>query len=516
MSYRDIFGFVSKVREKDREKQSKNTPNLIEKEQDDGAITVQQGGPLGGHSLHVLDIDGVVKDENELIKKYREVAKHPEIENAIEDIVNEAIVLEADKDVVSINTDRVELSENIKKKIREEFDHVCTLLNFEANAYQLFRKWYVDGRIVHHIVAEENTGISQILPVDPCRIKKIREIEKKIDNKTQSEVTEVKEEYYMYSENGVTDIQSSTYKGLKLSLDSVVMTGSGLLDQTRKRHLSYLDKAIRPINQLRLIEDAIVIYRISRAPERRAFYVDCGNRSPQNAEKFMVRMMNHFKNQIAYDASTGELTSKTKHLSMLEDFWLPRFEGRQGTQIETLQGGQNLGDLEDVKYFQQKLYRSLNVPVARLDSDSPIAGLGRSSEITREELKFAKFVFRLKMEFAQMLNELTGIQLTTKKILTMEEWKEVSPDLNYDFNEDSFYSELKDAEIMNERIRLARDAEEMREMGYYSKETIRKKILRQTDEEIEEIAKQIKEDEANGEGVNNDEEDGEDLWQTRQ
>ena len=414
----------------------------------------------------------------------------PELETAIDEIVNEAIVMEDSGKSVDINMDELQQPDTIKKKIKDEFDYILKILNFGNMGHDIFRRWYIDGRMFWHVVIDDASpalGIQEIRYIDPRRIRKIREIQKTKDTKTGMEIIKSEKEYYLYNERGVVGAHSNL--GTKIAVDAIVNVNSGLMDSKRAMVLSYLHKAIKPLNQLRMIEDATVIYRLSRAPERRIFYIDVGNMPTVKAEQYLRDIMVKYRNKLVYDSSTGEIKDDRKHLSMLEDFWLPRREGGKGTEITTLPGGQNLGELEDVKYFEKKLYKSLGVPVSRLEAQQGFS-LGRTTEITRDELKFTKFIQRLRSKFSGLFDDLLRVQLALKRVCTEEEWKNFREDIWYDYKKDNNFTELKEAELITSRVSLLQLVDPF--VGkYFSQEWIRKNILQQTDEDIEEINNQI-------------------------
>ena len=434
------------------------------------------------------------------------MANHPELEMAIDEIVNEAITYSTDKRVVDVNTDNLKTTDSIKKKITEEFETVLRLLNFSNLASDLFKRWYIDGRMYYHIVVNEKNpkeGIQELRYIDPRKIRKVREVKTGRDPKTGATVILSTAEYYVYSDRGTTtqNYTSSTSSGLRISPDSVININSGLMDAKNTFVISFLHKVIKPLNQLRMIEDAVVIYRISRAPERRIFYIDVGNLPKGKAEQYLRDVMVKYRNKMVYDASTGELRDDRKHMSMLEDFWLPRREGGKGTEITTLPAGQNLGELEDVKYFQKKLLNALNVPLSRLDEQGGggFAGLGRSQEITRDELKFAKFIQRLRNKFSIIFTEALGTQLILKGICTSEEWREWKEVINYDYKKDNNFTELREAELLQNRLQMVGMVDPY--IGkYFSHEFVKKKVLQMTDDEIEEMQEQI--DAENEQGLN--------------
>ena len=481
----ELFGFsITRAKKQDDPKQS-----FTVKQADDGTQTVAAGGYFGQY----LDMEGTAKNEQELIRRYREIALHPECDMAIEDIVNEAIVANELKDAVKLDLDNVEYGKEIKSKIDNEFKEILRLMNFNTRGHDLFRRWYVDGRIFYHKIIDRDSpvkGITELRYIDPRKIKKIREIRKKRpDGATPYGLTVVDEfeEYFIYNEKGVSNTTSG---GIKIAPDAIAFCPSGIVDQNKNLVLSYLHKAIKPVNQLRMIEDASVIYRIARAPERRIFKIDVGNLPKVKAEQYLRDVMARYRNKLVYDATTGEIRDDRNYMSMLEDFWLPSREGGRGTQIDTLPGGANLGEIADIEYFRAKLYRSLNVPVSRLESSSGF-NLGRSTEITRDELKFTKFVQRLRKKFTELFNDLLRTQLVLKGVIAEQEWFNLRDRIQYSFLQDGHFAELKESEMLMERLRLA---DSMRDYvgKYYSVEFIRKQVLRQTDREISDIDKQIK------------------------
>jgi hypothetical protein len=484
-----LFGFeISRKKQQDQEEKNKS---FALPQNDDGAVTIQSGAYYGTY----VDLDGVVRNEIELITRYREMAMQPELETAIDEIVNEAIVNDDSESGVELDTDELKQPENIKKKIREEFDYVLKLLDFGNMGHELFRRWYTDGRLFYHVIIDDKSpakGIQELRYIDPRRIRKIREIQKAKDTVSGMEIIKNMKEYYLYNERGMIGAHSNL--GTKIAIDAVVNVNSGLMDSKRAMVLSYLHKAIKPLNQLRMVEDATVIYRLSRAPERRVFYIDVGNMPTIKAEQYLRDVMAKYRNKLVYDSSTGEIKDDRKHLSMLEDFWLPRREGGKGTEITTLPGGMNLGELEDVKYFEKKLYKALGVPISRLEQSQGFS-LGRSTEITRDELKFTKFVNRLRNKFSTLFDELLKLQLVLKKICTEEEWKEFKENIWYDFKKDNNFTELKEAELLQNRITTLQLVDPY--VGrYYSMAWVRKNVLQMDDDEIEEIMQQIEEEKA--------------------
>ena len=481
----ELFGFsITRAKKPQDPKQSFTTPQA-----EDGTQTVAAGGYFGQY----LDMEGTARNEQELIRRYREIALHPECDMAIEDIVNEAIVANELKDAVKLDLGNLDFGLEIKKKIDTEFKEVLRLMNFNTRGHDLFRRWYVDGRIYYHKIIDRESpikGITELRYIDPRKIKKIREIRKKRpDGPTPYGLTVIDEfeEYFIYNEKGVSNTTSG---GIKIAPDAISFCPSGIVDQNKNIVLSYLHKAIKPVNQLRMIEDASVIYRIARAPERRIFKIDVGNLPKVKAEQYLRDVMARYRNKLVYDATTGEIRDDRNYMSMLEDFWLPSREGGRGTQIDTLPGGANLGEIADIEYFRAKLYRSLNVPVSRLESSSGF-NLGRSTEITRDELKFTKFVQRLRKKFTELFNDLLRTQLVLKGVIAEQEWFNLRDRIQYSFLQDGHFAELKESEMLMERLRLA---DSMRDYvgKYYSVEFIRKQVLRQTDKEITDIDKQIK------------------------
>jgi len=469
---------------------------------DDGAVTITGNAHYGTY----VDLEGSIRNELELITRYREMSNHPELEMAIDEIVNEAITRSEEGKIIDIVMDNLKQPESIKKKIREEFNNVMRMLNFANLADDLFKRWYIDGRIYYHIIVNEKNpkeGIKELRYIDPRKIRKVREVQKDRDPKTGASVIKSIAEYYVYNDRGTT---TQTYtaqvnQGLRISSDAVININSGLMDAKNTFVISYIHKAIKPLNQLRMIEDAVVIYRLSRAPERRIFYIDVGNLPKGKAEQYLRDVMVKYRNKMVYDATTGELRDDRKHMSMLEDFWLPRREGGKGTEITTLPAGQNLGELEDVKYFRNKLLNALNVPIARLEPQQSggMIGIGRSTEVTRDEAKFAKFVQRLRNKFTHIFDEALSVQLTLKGICTREEWEEFKEDIYYDFQKDNNFVELRDAELLRERINLLTQVDPF--VGrYYSADWVKRHILQLTKEQIEEMDKEIKKEDDDGTG----------------
>ena len=491
-----LFGFTlgnkDIVQEEKPEQSSFALPNQA---LDDGAITITQNAHYGTY----VDLEGSIRNELELITRYREMANHPECDGAITEIVDEAITHDENGVVVDIDLDKLKQPETIKKKIREEFNNVLRMLNFQNLADDIFRRWYIDGRIYFHAVVNDKNpklGIQELRFIDPRKIRKVREIKKERDPKTGAEVIASIAEYYIFNDRGsvTQSYTAGTNQGLKIAPEAVVNVNSGLMDAKNTFVISHLHKAIKPLNQVRMVEDAVVIYRMSRAPERRIFYIDVGNLPKGKAEQYLRDVMIKYRNKTVYDANTGELRDDRKHLSMLEDFWLPRREGGKGTEITTLPAGQNLGQMDDVIYFQKKLLQSMNVPFSRLEPQGGgMVGIGRTTEVTRDELKFDKFIQRLRNKFSQVFDHALKIQLSLKGICTLEEWDEFKEFISYDFKKDNNFTELRDAELLKERINTLNMIDPY--VGrYFSAEWVKKNVLMQNDDEIEEIQKQIDEE----------------------
>lgn len=475
----ELFGFEIK------RKEEKQLASVVSPAPDDGSTVINSAG---GYYGMVLDLDSIIKNENDLIKKYREVSQYPDCDSAIEDIINEAIVSEDNKSPVNIVLDHVKLSPAIKNKIQEEFITILRKLKFDEKCNEIFRSWYIDGRLYYHILLDVNKpkdGIVELRFIDPRKIRKIKEVIKE-RGQNGADIVKGVDEYYIYNDKGITEGRT---QGIRLSLDSVMFIPSGVMDSNTGMTLSHLHKAIKPVNQLKMIEDSLVIYRITRAPERRVFYIDVGNLPKLKAEQYVNDIMNKFKNKVVYDASTGEVKDDRKHLSMLEDFWMPRREGGKGTEITTLQGGQSLANIEDVNYFQNKLYQALSVPVTRLRQDTGFT-LGKASEITRDEVKFSKFINRLRNKFSKIFMQALRVQLISKAIISPDDWDELEQQIKFDFMKDNFFAELKGTEILQGRLNMLQAIEPY--VGkYYSVEWIRKNVLHQSDEDIEEIDAQI-------------------------
>ena len=496
----ELFGFKF-----ERAKDSGSQEKFTEPSSEDGTIEVAGGGFYSTH----LNTDGRERTEMDLVRRYRDISQQPECDSAIEDIVNEGIVSNEKDAAVAIELDRLMMPEKIKTRIREEFDTVLQLLDFDTKGHDIFRRWYVDGRIFYHKVIDKNNpkkGIQELRYIDPKKIKKVKQVKKDLKKGSQIELIKNVQEYYMYNDKGLA---SGTSQGIKIAPDSITYVPSGLIDQNKGHVLSYLHKAIKPVNQLRMIEDSLVIYRVSRAPERRIFYIDVGNLPKIKAEQYLKDVMSRYRNKLTYDASTGEIRDDRNHMSMLEDFWLPRREGGRGTEITTLAGGSNLGEIDDITYFKQKLFRSLNVPISRLEAEAGFS-LGRSTEITRDELKFTKFVQRLRKKFTPVFTDVLKTQLILKGVITLEDWKKISQHIQYDFLQDGHFAELKAAELMRDRIDMLGSIESY--IGtFYSKNWVQKNVLNLTDHEIENMQKEIDleaEIEGGGEGEFDEPEEG--------
>ena len=476
---------------------------------DDGSIEVAGGGFFSS----VLDTDGRERTELDLIRRYRDIAQQPECDSAVEDIVNESITSDEFSQSVMVTLDRLPYPEKIKRLIRKEFDSVLSLLEFEQKGHDIFRRWYVDGRIFFHKVIDPKNpkkGVTSLRYIDATKIRKVREVKKEKDQATGVDKIKKIEEYYIYNEKGLHSAgYGGAQQGIRIADDAITYCPSGVIDQNSGKVLSYLHKAIKPVNQLRMIEDALVIYRISRAPERRIFYIDVGNLPKIKAEQYLKDVMNRYRNKLVYDASTGEIRDDRNHMSMLEDFWLPRREGGRGTEITTLPGGSNLGEIDDIQYFQKKLYRSLNVPISRLESESSFS-LGRSTDITRDELKFNKFIQKLRKKFVHLFTDVLKTQLLLKGVISLEDWDIMKEHIQYDFLKDGHFAELKEAELLNDRISTLQNIESY--IGtFFSKEYVLKHVLRMNDAEIAEmrdqIASEAEKDPMDG-GVPNDGGDG--------
>jgi hypothetical protein len=505
-----LFGFeIVRKKEAEEKAQPDRLVTFAPEIKDDGAVVVAEGGVFGTY----LDLEGSARTESDLVAKYREMSLQPEVESAIDDIVNEFVSYDSDYKLVDINLDDLEFGNKVKDKIREEFKNIVQLLDFNNSGYEIVRRWYIDGRLYYHAIIDVQNpreGIQEIRYIDPRKIRKIREIKRVRRNSQAStagqqvHTTETKQEYYMYSERGFSGgtragVSTTSYQpaaagstGIRIATDSIIHVTSGLMDASNQMVLSYLHKAIKPLNQLRTLEDATVIYRISRAPERRIFYIDVGNLPKIKAEQYLRDMMVRHKNRLVYDATTGDIRDDRKFMTMLEDFWLPRREGGKGTEITTLPGGQNLGEIEDVLYFQKKMYKSLGVPVSRLEGEGGF-NLGRAAEITRDELKFGKFIDRMRMRFSNLFKEALKKQLILKGVISEEESNEIFSNIRFDFMRDGYFTELKEAEILTNRLALAQSMEQY--VGkYYSHQYMRTKVLHQSEEEMDQIDKEMGEE----------------------
>jgi hypothetical protein len=492
----DFFGF--EIKKKDQEKEDRKRASFVAPmDEDEGIGNVINAG---GHYGQYVDINGdQTKSEKELIFKYRDISQHTECDAAVEDIVNESIVSDDDSSPVSLIMDDLDQPDRIKKMMSEEFENIVAMLNMNWYGHDIFRRWYVDGRLYYHKIIDESNpknGLIELRSIDPTKIRKVRELKKEKDPKTGAEIIVGASEYFIFQ----NDSLGNKSQGLKIAKDSITYVTSGLLDPSRKRILSHLHKALKPVNQLRMMEDSLVIYRLARAPERRIFYIDVGNLPKGKAEEYLRNIMAKYRNKMVYDAETGDMKDDKKHMSMLEDFWLPRREGGRGTEISTLPGGENLGQIDDIEYFRRKLYKSLNVPSGRLEQEQQF-NLGRSTEISRDELKFQKFINRLRKKFSALFIDILKTQLILKGIVTEDEWETIRSDISVDFLKDNHFSELKDAELLRERLGTLREIDEYAGR-YYSVEWIRKNVLMQTEEDIENIIKQIDNE---GMNDNNDE-----------
>ena len=491
-----LFGFEIK---RAKNKQAEKLASIVPPTDQDGAGYVTAAGAHYGTYVNIGG-DDQAKDNLQNIRQYRAVATHPEVDAAIEDIVNESVISGEGESSVSLILDKVEgVSESLKKQITTEFDSIVSMLNFNELGHDIFRRWYIDGRLYHHLVVDENNlkaGIQEIRNIDAAKIRKVKEVKKKKDPATGASLVENVNEFYIYQEKpgGMT-------QGVKLSNDAVSYVTSGLLDADRKRVVSYLHKALKPINQLRMMEDSLVIYRLARAPERRIFYIDVGNLPRGKAETYMKDIMARYRNKLVYDADTGKIRDDRKHMSMLEDFWLPRREGGRGTEISTLPGGENLGQIDDIIYFQKRLYRSLNVPINRLEQEAQFS-LGRSTEISRDEVKFQKFIDRLRQRFSTLFTEILKKQLIMKGLITEEDWDQWKNDIQVDYIRDNHFTELKNAELLANRLQTMDQVQQY--VGeFFSKEWVMKNVLQLDDDDIkqmkDQIAQEIKDGEINTE-----------------
>lgn len=490
----DLFGFEFGKKKTSEQAQDDVLQKFSVPETFDGTVTVE----AGGYFSSAIDFTGTLKDESSSVIQYRNMSVYPEVDNAIEEIVNSAIVKGTENAPVKIDLRDVPISDAIKTKIYREFDRIITLLDFNHRGYEIFRRWYIDSKLFYNIVIDKDNpqeGIKEIIPVDPLKIKKVRKVKKEPQKGFKQHVTLIKEieEYFLYTDSDKDSFLLTAPGGLQLSVDSVVYVPSGVVDMNTKRVLGYLHKAIRPLNMLRQLEDALLVYRVARAPERRVFYIDVGQLPKQKAEQYMRDMMSRFRNRIVYNQSSGEIRDERNHLSILEDYWLPRREGSQGTQITTLPGGNAMSQIEDVDYFKKKLYNSLNVPLSRLVAEQTGFNMGRSVEITREEVKFYKFIERLRSHFSKLFYDFLRVQLLLRGVITQDDWEQLSQRIKIVYNTDNYFWDLKEAEILAERIKMLSIVEPY--VGkYYSSEFIRRKILKQTDEDIQTIDQQMKVD----------------------
>ena len=495
-----LFGFT--ISRQKSEEDSAVQKSFAPQTNDDGALTITSAAYYGTY----VDLDGTAKNEVELISRYREMAMQPEIESAIDDIVNEAICQDDDGKTIAIVLDNLKQPDKIKESIKKEFQNVLRMFNYNQMAQDIFRRFYIDGRMYYHIIIDRENptdGIKELRYIDPRKLRKVREMKRKKDERTGVDIVDTVNEYYIYNDKVVTGTSSNFGPvGVRITTDSIISVVSGLMDSRRAAVLSYLHKAIKPLNQLRMIEDAIVIYRISRAPERRIFYIDVGNLPKLKAEQYLRDIMVKYKNKVVYDANTGEVRDDRKYLSMMEDYWLPRREGGKGTEITTLPGGQNLGELEDIKYFQRKLYGALSVPISRLEPDQGFS-LGRSAEVTRDELKFSKFVERMRIKFSEVFDQTLRVQCVLKGICTEEEWNEFKEQIHYDFIKDNNFSELKEAELITNRLQLLSSVDAYTGV-YFSQAWIQRNVLRLSDDEIKEMQSEIEKEKKDGRGMPTD------------
>lgn len=480
----ELFGFRLE-RGKQQKKQEKSLKSFVVPTFDDGAIPVEAGGFYGQY----IDLDGTVRNDFELTMKYREMAQDPIVEVAVDDVINEAIVVGEKKSPVKIVLDRLKASDNVKERIHEEFRNILRVMQFETKGTEIFRRWYVDGKVFFHLIIDDENpqkGILELRYVDPMNIQKIREYTKETLKNGTKIITGYKD-FYLYNKDNPR--AGGNPSGIKISEDAIAFCSSGLMDSRYKRTVGFLHKAIKPLNQLRMLEDSIVIYRISRAPERRIFYIDVGNLPKTKAEQYVKDLMNRYRNRLVYDAATGEVRDDRKFMSMLEDFWLPRREGSKGTEITTLQGGQNLGELTDVVYFQKKLYRALSVPVSRLEQDKQFV-LGRSTEITRDEVRFTKYIHRLRTKFCEFFFDVLRKQLILKKVITPDEWNEMKEAIYFDFLKDNLFTELKNQELRKQQIEELGNIKPY--IGkYYSHGWVRRNVLGFNEAEMKAMDKEI-------------------------
>ena len=488
----EVFGFEFGKKEKTkRESEELALQKIAAPETYDGTVTVE----AGGYFSSAIDYTGTLKDESSSVIQYRNMSVYPEVDNAVEEIINAAIVKGTEANLVKLDLKNLQIPESIKIKIYKEFDKLIHLLDFNHRGYEIFRRWYIDSKLFYNIIIDKDNpmdGIKEIIPIDPLKIKKVRKVKKEQERTKTGSLSLIKEieEYYLYTDSDKDSYLLTGPGGIQLSMDSVVYVPSGLIDMNTKRVLGYLHKAIRPLNMLRQLEDALLVYRVARAPERRVFYVDVGQLPKQKAEQYLRDMMSRFRNRIIYNQSSGEIRDERNHLSVLEDYWLPRREGSQGTQISVLPGGNAMSQIEDVDYFKKKLYNSLNVPLSRLVAEQTGFNMGRSVEITREEVKFYKFIDRLRQHFSKLFLDFLRVQLLLKGIMTEEDWNQLKQDIKFVYNTDNYFWDLKEAEILAERIKMLSISEPY--VGkYFSTEYIRTKILRQTENEMKQLDKQM-------------------------
>ena len=483
-----LFGFELKRAksnlENEKDKKLEKLRSVVAPVDDDGAGYITASG---SHYGQYIDMDGgQAKDNHQLVMKYRGVATHPEVDAAIEDIVNESIVGSELESPVSLNLDKIEISDKIKGEINEEFMNICSMLKFNDLGHDIFRSFYIDGRCYFHLIVDEKNiklGIQEIRPIDSSKIRKVKEVEYKKDPATNAKIVEKVNEFYVFQE------RSGGTQGVRLSPDSISYVTSGLLDPSKRQVVSYLHKALKPINQLRMLEDSLVIYRLARAPERRIFYIDVGNMPRNKSEAYMKDIMSRYRNKLVYDANTGNLKDDRKHMSMLEDFWLPRREGGRGTEITTLPGGENLGQIDDIVYFQKRMYRSLNVPLNRLEQESQFS-LGRSTEINRDEVKFQKFIDRLRKRFSMLFTGILKKQLLLKNLITEQDWENWKNNIQVDFQRDNHFTELKNAEVLQNRIGVLDQVSQY--VGeYFSREWVMKNVMMMSDDDIKEMKDQV-------------------------
>ena len=491
----ELFGFEFK-----RKLENDPIVSFTPRQQDDGAVVVAAGSSFGTY----IDLDGTVRTEAELVTKYREMSMHPEVDAAIDEIVNETMSID-EQEIVSINLDNLEITDKLKKAIRDEFSNCLNILDFNQHAYDIYRRWYIDGRLYYHIMIDKTdpkAGIKEVRYIDPRKIRKIREVSKlrsRGDMANETVLQKIQNEYYIFNDRGFytgNKTAGPAATGLKISADSILHIVSGLTDTQGSMVLSYMHKAIKPLNQLRTLEDALVIYRLARAPERRVWYIDVGNLPKMKAEQYLKDIMTKHKNRLVYDGQSGEVRDDRKFMTMLEDYWLPRREGGRGTEVTTLPGGQTLGQMDDVLYFQKKLYGTLNVPVNRLNSDA-LFSIGRATEVTRDELKFARFISRLRGKFATLFTAMLEKQLVLKQIVSIEDWNNIKQNVKYQFSKDNYFTELKDGEILDNRINILRNMQDYAGK-YYSHEWIRKNVLQQSDDDIDKMDKEIDEERESG------------------